>query len=432
MNCVRFLRAGLPILILPLLAAHAHAGSLLSPDRLKVGLGSVSDQGVGVLAAANQTGSSDGWKDYLEIYPSRDGFRGVLTYALDGDRAIDDVDALHLVANWRGPQRSLQRWRLRAKNVRTGLWRKVLDNTGLHDWRWQRQRAAFPGEPSDWIDSFGRIRLQVVSESGSDNLNIDSLQLDVRGGEPPPRSRPLPSPPPLDPRVWRPAPGTSWQWQLTGTIDTSLSVDMYDIDLFDAPRGTIDRLQADGRVVICYFSAGSSENWRPDHEAFPASVQGRGNGWAGERWLDIRRLDVLGPLMAARLDLALEKGCDGVEPDNVDGYTNTTGFALAAADQLRFNRWLAKAAHARGLSIGLKNDVEQAAELEPWFDWALNEQCVFYEECEALLPFIRAGKAVFGVEYQGDPDDFCAVANALDMDWLDKEPDLGVRRTACR
>src|SRR5262245_15557289 len=56
--------------------------------------------------------------------------------------------------------------------------------------------------------------------------------------------------------VWAPHPGTSWQWQLQGTIDTSYNVEMYDIDLFDVPQSTIDGLHAAGRRVICYFSAG--------------------------------------------------------------------------------------------------------------------------------------------------------------------------------
>ena len=207
---------------------------------------------------------------------------------------------------------------------------------------------------------------------------------------------------------------------------------MYDIDLFDVPQQTIDKLHADGRVVICYFSAGSWENWRPDADQYPNEVRGRGNGWPGEKWLDIRRIDLLGPILERRLDLAREKGCDGVEPDNVDGYTNKTGFSLTADDQLSFNRWLADQAHLRGLSIGLKNDLEQAEILEPWFDWALNEQCFQYDECELLLPFIQAGKAVFGVEYEGNPADYCPQANAMGFDWLEKSKDLGADYLSCR
>jgi len=232
--------------------------------------------------------------------------------------------------------------------------------------------------------------------------------------------------------IWRPSPGTSWQWQLTGEIDTSFDVDMYDIDLFDVPQRVIDQLHSEGRIVICYFSAGSYEDWRPDAGSFPDSVKGDSNGWPGEKWLDIRALDQLGPIMAARLDRAAQRGCDGVEPDNIDGYTNRTGFPLTAADQFRYNVWLAEQAHARGLSIGLKNDVEQARELEPYFDWALNEQCFYYNECERLLPFIEAGKAVFGVEYDGSLSSFCPQLNALNFDWLKKNLNLGAERQACR
>lgn len=233
--------------------------------------------------------------------------------------------------------------------------------------------------------------------------------------------------------IWQPAPGTSWQWQLTGTIDTSFDVDMYDIDLFDAPQNTIDQLHSAGRVVICYFSAGSWEDWRPDAGDFPPSVLGNPlDGWPGEKWLDIRRLDILGPIMEARLDLALAKSCDGVEADNVDGYANNTGFPLSYQDQITYNTWLAAEAHTRGLSIGLKNDLGQIPALEPIFDWALNEQCFEYDECEDLLPFIQAGKAVFGVEYAGDADIFCPQANALDFDWLMKNLNLDAWRLSCR
>jgi hypothetical protein len=104
-------------------------------------------------------------------------------------------------------------------------------------------------------------------------------------------------------------------------------------------------------------------------------------------------------IMKKRFDMALSKGCDGVEPDNVDGYSNDTGFDLDAEDQLDYNIFLSREAHARGLSIGLKNDLEQIAELEPYFDFALNEQCHRYAECDMLTPFIEADKAVLNAEY---------------------------------
>jgi hypothetical protein len=87
-------------------------------------------------------------------------------------------------------------------------------------------------------------------------------------------------------------------------------------------------------------------------------------GWPGEKWLDVRRLDVLGPIMQARLDLALQKRCDGVDPDNMDGYQNESGFPLTSQDQLAYNIWIAGQAHASGLAVGLKNDLGQ---ILTWF-----------------------------------------------------------------
>ncbi len=229
------------------------------------------------------------------------------------------------------------------------------------------------------------------------------------------------------PEVWQAAPGTTWQIQLSDNahIDTSFDVAMYDIDLFDAPQEVIDALHADGRVVICYFSAGSFEDWRPDVDAFPPEVIGAAyEGWPGEWWLDIRQLDALGPIMEARLDLAVEKGCDGVDPDNVEGYENETGFPLTYEDQLAFNLWLAEQAHARGLSVALKNDWGQVEDLVDVFDFQVNEECFQYRSCDDVMPFIEAGKAVFNIEYRGTARRVCPQANERGFSTLFKRLDL--------
>ncbi|WP_082457202.1 endo alpha-1,4 polygalactosaminidase [Sphingomonas sp. Leaf23] len=201
---------------------------------------------------------------------------------------------------------------------------------------------------------------------------------------------------------WRPDAATTWQWQLSGSVDTRYAVAAYDIDLFDTPVTTIAQLHAAKRRVICYFSAGSSENWRSDDGKFAASDRGSAlDGWVGERWLSVTSTTVRA-VMQGRLDLARSKGCDGVEPDNVDGYANRNGLGITAAQQLDYNRFLAREAHARGLAIGLKNDLDQIAELEGVFDFAVNEQCHEFDECGQLKPFIAAAKPVFVAEYKGD------------------------------
>jgi hypothetical protein len=173
---------------------------------------------------------------------------------------------------------------------------------------------------------------------------------------------------------------------------------MYDIDLFDNDAATVSALHDEGRIVICYMNACGWEDWRPDAAKFPEEIIGKNlDGWEDERWLDIRRLDVLAPIMKDRMIACKNKGFDGIEPDNVDGYLNDTGFDLTANDQREFNIWLAETAHERGLSIGLKNDMDQAPELVQYFYWTLNEECFQFQECETLQPFIDAGKAVFNV-----------------------------------
>ena len=199
---------------------------------------------------------------------------------------------------------------------------------------------------------------------------------------------------------YQPTVGTTWQWQLVGTINTGYAVDLYDIDLFDTPSTLIASLQASSKRVICYFSAGSFEDFRSDASSFQQQDLGNPLGdFPDERWLDIRSASVLA-IMEARLDVAVAKGCDGVEPDNMDGYVNNSGFSLTASDQLTFNRTIANEAHERGLSVGLKNDLDQISGLIAFFDFQVNEQCHQFDECAELDAFIAAGKPVFNAEYE--------------------------------
>jgi hypothetical protein len=240
-----------------------------------------------------------------------------------------------------------------------------------------------------------------------------------------------PNPGPSPAARWQPRPGTAWQWQLSGRIDTSVDVPVYDIDGFENSRSVVAALHARGRKVICYLNTGAWEDFRPDHADFPAKVLGAADGWSGERWLDIRRWDVLRPIMAKRMDMCRTKGFDGVEPDLADGYSNHTGFSLTAAQQLTYNREMAQLAHERGMAVGLKNDLPQIPQLVGDFDFAVNEQCAQYQECSALAPFVRAGKAVFHVEYELAPHDFCPTARRLRLSSLQKHTDLGAWRRSC-
>ena len=257
--------------------------------------------------------------------------------------------------------------------------------------------------------------------------------------------------------VWKPRPGTTWQWQITGVVDQSIPVTMYDIDLYDAQpasssytvpgfgtvhvpqginAGVIPSLHHKGKVVICYLDSGAWESYRPDEGLFPPAVIGAGTGWDGEHWLDLRpgAWHEFEPLIAARFDLAKRSGCDGVEPDENNPYGNAPGFPIGLADQKAWYLEVAKLAHARGLSVGQKNGIETTdAQTVAAFDWDLNEQCRKYDECPVLDSYIKAGKAVFHAEYQdqGMTTSFCPGDRAEHFSGLLKRLALDSWRQAC-
>jgi hypothetical protein len=242
---------------------------------------------------------------------------------------------------------------------------------------------------------------------------------------------------------WVPTQGLRWQYQLQGDVhadvcarpvgagkhDPCVRPDVFDIDLY-AKNGTtlnkaaVDAIHGRDAHAICYVDAGTWEDWRPDAGAYSSAILGKANGWPGEKWLDIRRVDALSPILDARVSKCVSAGFDGVDFDNVDGYANDTGFPLTAADQLKFNRALAGIAHARGLSVALKNDLEQLPDLQTDFDFAVNEQCFQYDECHAYGPWLAAGKAVVEIEYGGSAKKFCADATAHGRDAMRKRKNL--------
>jgi hypothetical protein len=211
---------------------------------------------------------------------------------------------------------------------------------------------------------------------------------------------------------WVPPKSLTWYWQLQGTVNNSEPVAAYDIDGFDNSAAEVSTLHGQGKHVICYIDVGTAENWRADYSSFPASVLGSSNGWPGERWLDISKLSILEPIMTARFQMCREKGFDAVEPDNMDGYENSTGFPLSASEQLTYDEWIAGEVHATGMAVLQKNDGEQTAQLEPYFDGALDEQCNQYHECSNFQAYLAAGKPVLNAEYSLSTSSFCAADTA--------------------
>ena len=232
---------------------------------------------------------------------------------------------------------------------------------------------------------------------------------------------------------WRPTPELriAVHWVLGGTLDvnnpTQMGLrdfygnalpapDVYDIDGEMNSASTVAFLHSQGKKVICYIDAGVYETYREDAAKFQTLVPriwGKADaGWENSYWLDIRRIADLEPIMKARMQMCKSKGFDAIEPDEIDGWENDTGFPITYQDQLNYNRALARWAHELGISIGQKGDIIQTRDLVNDFDWTLNEECFLYRECTnpydpvldnevpGLQLYVQQNKAVFIAEYK--------------------------------
>lgn len=230
---------------------------------------------------------------------------------------------------------------------------------------------------------------------------------------------------------WVPERGASFQIQYTGKIDLSLPVDVYLLDWEATTSQQIATLKARGVRTVCYINAGAYESWRSDKKSFPRSVIGSPlDGWDGENWLDVNRVDVLLPIMSARMDVCAKKGFDAIDPDNTDGWTQRSGFRISPQAQITYQTALAKAAHQRGLAIGLKNNVGQLRQLADVVDFAVNEECAEWDECDEYKDFLASGKAVFNIEYSGSKSSVCR-NRPSGMSTVFKRLELDAYRLAC-
>lgn len=218
---------------------------------------------------------------------------------------------------------------------------------------------------------------------------------------------------------WQPTADTplTWDWQIGHlTPQPNANVDVYNIDI-DTDDTARRALANTGAKLICYFSVGTVENWRDDADQFPALVIGeRYEQLPGERWLNYKRIDLLAPIMLARFDRCARLGFHAVEADNVDAFNYETrnargevirlgtNFKITEADTIAYVRWLAEAAHSRGLAIGLKNAEAIAEEVVDVIDFMVTEECVLYDWCDAATVVIEHNKPVLAAEYIDFPE----------------------------
>jgi hypothetical protein len=215
---------------------------------------------------------------------------------------------------------------------------------------------------------------------------------------------------------WVPPEDLTWYWQLQGIVNNSEPVQAYDIDGFDNEASEVATLHDKGIKAICYVDVGTWESWRPDASSFPSSVIGAENGWPGEKFLDIRALSTLEPIMTKRFEMCRAKGFDAVEPDNIDTYEEpATGIPLTGAEQITYDTWVADEVHSLGMAVLQKNDGDQTSSLKTHFDGALTEECNVYSECSSYTPYLAEGKPVLNAEY-GLSNAFCATDNATGIE----------------
>jgi hypothetical protein len=267
-----------------------------------------------------------------------------------------------------------------------------------------------------------------------------------------------------------PPPDARWQYQLqasragdvaSGRIDVDVcerpfiggppcvSPTVIDFDLYLDDRGpgvdnrlnrrAVNALHERGGYAICYVNAGSIESYRPDFRRFVRWHRRHGRSLLGkpfsrrfpdERWANVggrRQRAFLLRMMERRVAKCDRARFDAVEFDVVEAWSagrRRTGWQVSYRDQIRYNRALAVIAHRRGLAVGLKNDLGQIDDLVDRFDFAINEECFAYDECELLTPFVDAGKPVFHVEYERPPRAFCEATDALGFNSIKKRYEL--------
>lgn len=158
--------------------------------------------------------------------------------------------------------------------------------------------------------------------------------------------------------------------------------DVYVLDPFAASAADVRDLHSQRRAAFCHLRAGLWEPTRPDADRFDTNAIGSviderdTHPGAAARWLDVRRWDELGDVLADRLALCVAKGFDGVILSAVDGYAHPTGFQLTLADQAAFTRSLVALAHSRALVVAIVASPETPAALVAGADLTVPPQAV--------------------------------------------------------
>jgi hypothetical protein len=401
----------------------------LSPTAYVTSSGASGGQPVANLGVQDQSGSQNDWNKYVEFNtPTTATYNGYRKYTVPTSVTISSITGIQVKANFLGPTVANQKWTWKLYNFSTSTWVTLGDNTGASWSAWKSFTFSATGTLANYVSSTREIRVRLDSNNASDDADLDYEAVVLTTGTvtPPPTGSWLSAPTTFSYRIAKP---------FTTTENPPYAV--VGVDLFDNSAAVISSLKSRGKVVICYFSS-QYENWRPDFvaaqndPALQTLLVGPLDTWVGEQWVDIHNFTptstlaqhiLLRNLMSARIQTAKNNGCDAVDPDNVDEYNqddtdtpadesvkNDAGQKITSTDQYTYNKWFADTAHAQGLKITLKNDLNQIANgsqvpagqpgLAQIFDGVINEECYAFNECALLEPFKTLGKPIFVIEYK--------------------------------
>ncbi|OUM69106.1 glycoside hydrolase family 114 protein, partial [Piromyces sp. E2] len=181
--------------------------------------------------------------------------------------------------------------------------------------------------------------------------------------------------------------------------------DVIEISL-EKDKSIIDQLHRNGKKVVCYFSGGTVETYRDYFKEYKSAgiLKNRYSAWSDEYWIDYR-ISKYQSLIKQRIRTAVQKGCDAIDVDNVDGYqvhdVKKWDHPLSKDDAIKFTSWLGKTAHEMGISIGLKNCLDIVDTVGKYYDFAVNERCAQKGECHWYKNYLKTGKPVFSISYGG-------------------------------
>jgi len=440
----------------------------LNPDGYTTTAGGDGGQPVANLHVQDQSGTQNNWNKYVEFTtPGGVSYQGYRSYFLPANIDPAAITSLQVEVNYLGPRKADQTWTWQLYDWTASAWVTLGDNADALDWKWTFLGFDAGGAFANYVKGDTReIRVNVVSNNASDNSDLDyeALIVTAAGGAPtstptftatpvPPTNTPTatatPIPPTSTPTATStpagytiPAVGSKWHWQLTGSPSLDYNVDVYDLDLeyLEDTPAAMQSLKDQGRYVICYIDVGGWESYRKDAADYPEEIKTKYMPEWDEWYVDVSQLDDFGPngskkgmrsLITARMDRAAAIGCDGIEPDVLDAFENQvpriSGGNVTWQDEYNLFLMLIEEAHARGLSIGLKNLIAQIPkadngieDLNKLFDWTVQEEPYAYDSpayVEAHLdPFVADGKAVFIAEYTGSVNKFqntiCPSSNA--------------------